>query len=113
MHLIRVLTKFLVLPLFLVVFFNFSEYGFKWNRIDKFIYPVTLMMLTLVIFLKPKLRKFFLILSLLILLLMIFLYLVDEINMANIVGSFGFVLLIIVVTSYMPQIVKMGYIEKF
>lgn len=113
MHIIKVLTKFFILPLFLLVFFNFSEYGFKWNRPEKFIYPVILMILTLVIFLKTKLRKFFLILSLVILLMMIFLYLVDEINMANIVGSFGFVLLIIVVTSYMSQIVKSGFIEKF
>jgi len=110
---IRVLTKFLILPLFLVVFFNFSEYGFKWNRPEKFIYPVILMILTLVTFLKPTLRKFFLTWSLVILLLMIFLYLVDEIDMANIVGSFGFILLIIVVTSYMPQIIKSGFIEKF
>ena len=113
MHIVKVLTKFLILPLFLVVFFNLSEYGFKWNRIDKFIYPVFLMMLTLVTFLNPKLRKFLLTGSLVVLLLMIFLYLVDEVNMANIVGSFGFALLIIVVTSYMTQIVKMGYIDKF
>lgn len=113
MHIIKVLTKFLILPLFLVVFFNLSEYGFKWNRADKLIYPVILMMLTLVAFLKPKLRKFLLIGSLVILLLMIFLYLADEVNMANTVGSFGFALLIIVVISYMSQIVRMGYIEKF
>lgn len=113
MHIIKVLTRFLILPLSLVVFFNFSEYGFEWNRPEKFIYPVILMILTLVIFLKTKLRKFFLTWSLVMLLLMIVLYLVGNIDMANIVGSFGFVLLIIVVTSYMPQIVKSGFIEKF
>lgn len=113
MRIIRVLTKFFILPLFLLVFFNFSEYGLKWNRPEEFIYPVILMILTLVTFLKSKLRKFFLILSLLILLMMIFLYLVDEINMANIVGSFGLALLIIIVISYTPQIVKSGFVEKF
>lgn len=113
MHIIRVLTKFLILPLFLVVFFNFSEYGFKWGRPEEFIYPVILMILTLVTFSKPKLRNFFLTWSLGILLLMIVLYLAGDINMANIVGSFGFALLIIVVTSYMPQIIKKGFVEKF
>lgn len=110
---IKVLTKFLVLPLFLIVFFNFLEYGLKWNRVDKFLYPIILMVLTLVIFLKPKLRKFFLVGSLAVLLIMIFLYLVSEVNLANIVGSFGLALLIIVVTSYIGQLVKMGYIEKY
>ncbi len=113
MHIIKVLTKFLILPLFLVVFFNFSEYGYKWNRIDKFIYPIILMILTLVIFLRPKLRKLFLVLSLTVLLLMIFLYLLDEMNLANTVGSFGLALLLIITASYMPQIIKKGFVEKF
>lgn len=113
MNIIRQLTKFLFLPLFLTVFFNFLEYGFEWNRVEKFIYPVILMILVLIAFLKPKLRKLFLTLSLATLSLMILLYLIDEINMANMIGSFGFTILIIVIVSYMTQMIKRGYIEKF
>lgn len=110
---IRLLFKFLILPIFLVVFFNFLEYGFKWNRLDQFIYPAILTIITLIIFLIPKLRILFFISSFFILSIMIFLYLFNELNLANIVGSFGFTLLLIVVVSYIPQIIKGGFVEKY
>lgn len=113
MNVIRLLFKLLILPIFLVVSFNFLEYGFKWNRVDQFIYPLTLTIITLIIYFVPKLRKLFLISSFLILLIMIFLYLMNELNMANIIGSFGFALLLIVITSYIPDIIKKGFVEKF
>lgn len=113
MHNIRLLIKFLILPLILVGFFNFLEYGLKWNRVDHFIYPIILMLITLIIFFIPKLRKLFLFLSFFILLIMILLYLFDELNLANIVGSFGFAVLLIVVSAYIPQFIKKGFVEKF
>ncbi len=98
---------------FLIILFNFLEYGFKWDRAEQFIYPIILMIVTLTVFYVSKLRKLFLISSFLILLVMIFLYLLDELNPANIVGSFGFALLLIVVASYLPQIVRKGFVEKY
>lgn len=112
MKALLLIIKFLATPL-LIGFFNFLEYGFEWNRIDQFVYPIILTLITLLIFLVSKLRKFFLISSFLILFVMIFLYLLDELNLANIVGSFGFAVLLIVVTSYMPQIVTKGFVEKY
>lgn len=110
---IKVLIKYLVLPLFLIFFFNFLEFGFRWNRVEKFIFPLVLTMFTFAIVLRPELKKIFLSLSLAALLLMVFIYLIDEIIIANIIGSFGFALLIIVMSFYIPQIVKDGYLEKF
>ncbi|TSC87770.1 MAG: hypothetical protein G01um10147_456 [Microgenomates group bacterium Gr01-1014_7] len=113
MKVMRLLIKFLILPLILMSFFNFLEYGFEWNRPDQFIYPIVLTLVTLIIFFVSKLRKLFLSLSLSILFLMIFLYLLNELNLANIIGSFGFALLLIVISSYIPQIIKEGFVEKF
>ena len=113
MKIIRLLFKFLILPVFLVVSFNFLEYGFKWNKVDQFIFPAILMISTLIIFLIPKLRKLFFISSFFILSIMIILYLFNELNLANIAGSFGFALLLIVISSYIPQIIKGGFVEKY
>lgn len=113
MKVIRLLFKFLILPIFLVVFFNFLEYGFKWNRVDKFIYPAILAIITLIVFLIPKLRKLFFIFSFLMFSLMVLLYLLNKLNLADIVGSFGFALLLIVISSYIPEIIKKGFVERF
>lgn len=110
---IKVLIKYLVLPPLLIFFFNLLEYGFQWNRAEKFIYSLVLTVFTFAIVLRPKLKKYFLFLSLVALLLMVFIYLTGEIFIANIIGSFGFALLIIVISFYIPQIIKAGYVEKF
>lgn len=113
MNIFRLFTKFLVLPLFLIVSFNILEYGFEWNRPGKYIYPVILTIFTMVIFLKKDTRKYILIFSVLVFSLMIFFYLLIDVNLANTIGSFGFALLLIVVASYIPQIIKKGFVEKF
>lgn len=104
----RILTAF-----FLVVLFNFLEYGFVWNRIEQFIYPIILMIITLTVYYVSKLRKIFFIFSFSLLLFMVLLYLLNELNLANIVGSFGFSLLLITVASYLPQIFRKGFVEEF
>lgn len=108
----KLLTKIFI-PFLLIILFNFLEYGFKWDKAEQFIYPIILMIVTLIVFYVSKLRKLFLISSLCILLIMILLYLLNELNLANIVGSFGFVLLLIVISAYLPQLIKKGFVEKF
>ena len=109
----KVLIKFVILPIFLVGFFNFLEYGFSWNRIDQFVYPIILMIITLIVYYIARLRKIFFIFSFILLLIMIFLYLLYELNLANTVGSFGFSIFLITMTAYLPQIFKKGFIEEF
>lgn len=112
MDIVKLLTKILI-PFFLIILFNFLEYGFKWNKAEQFIYPIILMIVTLVVFYVSKLRKLFLISSLCILLVMVLLYLTNKLDLANIVGSFGFTLLLIVISAYLPQIIKKGFVERF
>lgn len=112
MDIVKLLTKILT-PFLLIILFNFLEYGFKWDKAEQFIYPIILMIITLTVFYVSKLRKLFLISSFCILMLMILLYLTNNLDLANIVGSFGFALLLIVVSAYIPELTKKGFIEKF
>ena len=104
----RILTAF-----FLVILFNFLEYGFVWNRIDQFVYPIILMIITLTAYNVLSLRKMFFIFSFSLLFIMVLLYLLNELNLANTVGSFGFSLFLITVAVYLPQIFRKGFIEEF
>lgn len=109
---VKLLIKIL-LPFLLIGLFNTLEYGFEWNRIDQFVYPAVLTIITLIIFFVPRLRKLFFISAFFILSVMILIYLLGDLNLANMVGSFGLALLLIVVSSYIPQLIRKGYLEKF
>lgn len=62
---------------------------------------------------RGKLRRFSLALAYGMLILMIFLYLVDQLNLSNIIGSAGFAILIITLLTYLPELIKKGCLEKF
>lgn len=108
----KILVNYIFLPILLIVIFNFLEYGLSWDRLDKFIYPIILTMISMIIFLNTKIRKLFMILSFTLLFLMAALYLLDELNLSNSVGSFGFTIFLIVVASYIPEMIRQGYVEK-
>ena len=105
------LMEIIIIGCFFIVLFNFLEYGLVWIRLDQFAYPVLLTIITLAIIYIPKLRKFSLIASFTAFFIMISLYLVNKLNLANVIGSFGFALLLITLSIYLPQIVKKGFIE--
>lgn len=109
----KVLIKYIFLVIMLLIIINLLEYGLLWERIEHYIYPSVLTIISLIILLKPVLRKLFLVLAFCLLGLMVLVYLFNELNLANLVGSFGFALLLIVVSSYIPQIIKEGFVEKF
>lgn len=58
-------------------------------------------------------RKLILIISLSLLSLMIFAYLLSLMDISNWLGSLGFGMLFITIFSYLPQVIKRGYVEKF
>lgn len=60
----------------------------------------------------PVLRKYFLILSALLLIMMPVVFIFGEILWAEIFGSSGFGLILLLILSYIPQFVKKGYIER-
>lgn len=112
MKTINIILKFILLPVILVVIFNMFEYGLVWDKYDKYLYPIVLTAVALVNLFVPRARKFFLGLAFCLLALMVLLYLSGNLNRANTVGSFGFALLLIVILSLFPQLIKKGYIER-
>lgn len=106
------LLKFIILPVILFLVFNFLEYGLSWNGADKFLIPGLLTAISIISFFISKFRKLLLILSVILLTLMVLFYLIDKLTLSNRVGSFGFALFVILIISYLPILVRKGYIEK-
>ena len=109
----KLIIRFIILPVILTILFNFLEYGFSWDRADKFILPILLASVTVINFFVPRTRVYFLMLSFVLLAIMVGLYLIDQLTLSTNIGSFGFAVLILVVISYIPELLKKGYIEKF
>lgn len=110
---IKFLIKFIILPVCLIIAFNFLEYGLIWDKIYKFLYPILLTAIFITNMQFPKFRPLSMALAYAMLVLMIFLYLVDQLNLSNIIGSSGIAILIITLFTYLPQIIKKGFVEKF
>lgn len=60
----------------------------------------------------PVLRKYFLILSAVLLIMMSAVFIFDQTGWAEIFGSSGFGLILLLLLSYIPQFAKLGYIER-
>lgn len=103
--------KLTVLPIILYIMFNFLEYGGVWDGWNQFVYPAILTVISLMIILKSNFRKLFLILALSLIGFMVVFYLFNEMNFANLIGSLGLAILVIVFASYIPDLLRKGYIE--
>lgn len=60
----------------------------------------------------PVLRKYFLILSAVLLIMMSVVFVFGQTGWAEVFGSSGFGLILLLLLSYIPQFVKKGYIER-
>lgn len=60
----------------------------------------------------PVFRKYILLISLCLIILMAILFILDLIYWADILGSTGVGIIIIILFSYLPQLIKLGYIKK-
>lgn len=79
----------------------------------KFIQPVIFAVTATICIFFPFLRKYLLMVSLTLLIFMILTYLFNLFDFANWTGNLGFGILAIVVFSYIPQLLKKGYLEKY
>lgn len=107
------LFKVLFLSAVFLSAFYIIEYGFTFDSAYKLITPFLLTGFTILIFFKPKFKLYILFLISACFLLMVISSLLNLINFSNILGGFGFSLLIVTIISYLPQIIKKGQIERF
>lgn len=104
------LGEFLFLITLFALLFNYLEFGWSWDQQFKFLYSFSLSCVSATVILKPNLRSLFLKASLILLAIMVLFYLTNQLGAANILGSFGFAILLVVVCSYMPNLIKEGHI---
>lgn len=113
MEVIKKLVKFIIVLFVLLIVFNFLEYGFSWDKHEKLIFPTLLAIIGTLSFFIPLTRRYFLMLAFGLLGVMAILYLIEQMPLSILVGSFGFALLLIVISSLFPQLIKKGHIEHF
>ncbi len=89
------------------------EYGFVFDSPHKLLNVFLLAGLTTIIFFNLRLRRYALILAIVCLAIMVLTYILYMPYMFLPTGDFGFSLLIITIVSYLPKIIKKGYIERF
>lgn len=112
----KVAIKIIVIPILTMVFtymFMLVNTGVKIDQINQIIQPVLFAVCAILCIFFPKHKKNILKISLALLFFMIFSYLFKGLELSNWVGSLGFGLLLITVFSYIPELIKKGYIEKF
>lgn len=96
-----------------LIIFMILEYGHITLSISEIIQPLFFASIVTLIFLRSKLRRYIFWFSSTLLILMIILYIFNLLLFANWVGGLGAGIMVILITSYLPEIIKKGYIEKF
>lgn len=105
--------KFFLFFLICLGLFYVLEYGPALDNNSKFIKPILLSGFTVTILSHQQRTRYILFFSIFCLSIMVLTSIINWSEISNMFGSFGFSLLIISVLSYIPQIIKKGYVEKF
>ena len=108
----RSILKFLIIFIFTFPILLFMHTGFSTDSIVKLSQTAIFAWVLSMILVWSNLRRFILLASLFLIILMAVLYIVNMIELANILGSTGFGLIMINLFTYLPQLVKLGYIKN-
>lgn len=111
----KVNTRFnkLIFATVVAVIINLLEFGLIYDQLQKILYAVFLTVLIFLVLLSNKFKFIALIFFFLLFILMAILFVFRQVEMANNVGSLGFIILIITLIAYLPEIISKGRIESF
>lgn len=104
------LIKKTVLIFLLSFFFLALNSGFVLSDFISIIQTIFFILITLILLYKPKLKKCFVVVSLICLSIMVVFFTAYLIDVANFFGSLGFGILLISSLFYLPQLLKHGHI---
>ncbi len=104
--------KIILLMIILFGIFYILEYGFSFDSTDKLLKPSLLSAITMIMIFKPSFKHYIIFLISICLVLMIISSILNLLRFSNIVGEFGFSLLVITIILYLPQLIKKGHIER-
>lgn len=108
--------KIILIPILFVIFtfiFLVLENGLADYQFNQVIQPIIFAAALVSNIFYPQIRKYTIQLSLFLLILMVITYMFNSISISNWFGSLGFGLLFITVFSYLPQLIKKGFVEKY
>jgi len=100
----------LLLVIFPVIFF--LNTGFSIDPYWKTIQAVTFSLASCFVLIWPNFRKYIFFISLFLIIIMAIFYIFKLIEWSEIIGSTGIGFVLINLISYLPQLLKKGYIEK-
>lgn len=105
--------KVIIIFVVFMVVFSLLEYESSLAKLNSLIQPFLFAVTLSISISLPHFRKIQLFIAFLLLLAMVFTYLVNQINVSNWLGSLGFGILILTIFSYIPELIKKGYIERY
>lgn len=108
--------KIILIPLFFFIFsyiFLVLNSGGVIKQLGQLIQPALFAASCIICIFFPKKRKNIIYTALTLLVLMVLTYLFNFLETSNWTGSLGFGLLLITVFSYIPELIKEGFIKKF
>lgn len=109
---INIITLASITTLIFTLLFMVLDSGWDFSH-SNFIQAVIFALTTVICIFYSPFRKYILIAALVLLILMIITYLISTLDLSNWIGTVGFGILAIVVFSYIPQLIKRGYVEKY
>lgn len=110
------INKMLIAPVMVIILtfmFIILDSGLDIKQLNLLIQPLIFAVVATISFLFESYRKLLLFFSATVLSLMVIIYLFNQLDLANWVGSLGFGMLVIILFSYLPILVKKDSIEKF
>lgn len=102
--------KTTVIFIIILGFFLFLNSGLRFDSTESVFQSLIFALLTLLLILHPRLKKVFIVLSLILFVLMVIFFVLNFIPIANFFGSLAFGILIISGLFYLPKVLKNGYI---
>lgn len=108
---IKIIVVLIISPI-LYILFNIVEFEPLNQLTSKYFQSLLFVFTFMIVTIKPIFRTKIVYFSLFILLIMAGTYILQKIALANSLASIGFGLLFITLTSYLPELVKKGVVEK-
>lgn len=101
--------------LFVISFFIFVvlDVGMTVEQISQIVQPLFFALTLVISVLFTQFRKHLLVFSIVCLIILVITYLFGMIEVSDWIGRLGFGMFFITIFSYLPQLIKKGYIEKF
>lgn len=110
---VKIFFKSLILFLIGIFIFTILDVGGEVEQIGQVVQPILYAVILVISTQFKKFRKNILFFSFILFGTMIIFYLLKRVEISDWIARLGFGMLFITIFSYLPQLIKKGYVEKF